>query len=269
MRVQKFDPTLDEGGIYVVLCAWIALLEFFLRDEAARPKGRIHQHHIEASSYQIDQGNALCSIARKESSAYTRTTDGGLGKAPQRFNDAGFGLVEEAVIVMPERSKAPCLGTSSMPGRKSVVWRCFTNCSRARRSSAAMPSSTRSKLLKKYGFVPDKLVTDDLRSYAAAAGHLGIAKRHERGQWRNNRAENSHQPTRRRERKMQEESGFSPKISLNPRSRLQHFQRPTPSHLRKNAPSLQGHGDADVARRRRCGMSLTCQQICYVLYLVM
>ena len=59
------------------------------------------------------------------------------------------------------------------------------------------------KLLKKYGFVPDKLVTDDLRSYAAAAGHLGIAKRYERGRWRNNRAENSHQPTRRRERKMQ------------------------------------------------------------------
>ena len=36
------------------------------------------------------------------------------------------------------------------------------------------------KLLKKYGFVQDKLVTDDLRSYAAAASHLGIAKRHER-----------------------------------------------------------------------------------------
>ena len=59
------------------------------------------------------------------------------------------------------------------------------------------------KLLKKYGFVPDKLVTDNLRSYAAAAGDLGIASRHERGRWRNNRAENSHQPTRRRERKMQ------------------------------------------------------------------
>jgi putative transposase len=59
------------------------------------------------------------------------------------------------------------------------------------------------KLLKKYGFVPDKLVTDDLRSYGAAAGHLGISNRHERGRWRNNRAENSHQPTRRRERKMQ------------------------------------------------------------------
>jgi putative transposase len=59
------------------------------------------------------------------------------------------------------------------------------------------------KLLKKYGFVPDKLVTDDLRSYGAAASELGLAKRHERGRWRNNRAENSHQPTRRREHKMQ------------------------------------------------------------------
>jgi transposase-like protein len=59
------------------------------------------------------------------------------------------------------------------------------------------------KLLKKYGFVPDKLVTDDLRSYGAAASELGLAKRHERGRWRNNRAENSYQPTRRRERKMQ------------------------------------------------------------------
>ncbi len=37
------------------------------------------------------------------------------------------------------------------------------------------------KLLKKYGFVPDKLVTDDLRSYGAAASDLGIAKRQERG----------------------------------------------------------------------------------------
>jgi len=59
------------------------------------------------------------------------------------------------------------------------------------------------KLLKKYGFVPDKLVTDDLRSYRAAAQDLGISYRHERGRWHNNRAENSHQSTRRRERKMQ------------------------------------------------------------------
>ena len=59
------------------------------------------------------------------------------------------------------------------------------------------------KLLKKYGFLPENLVTDDLRSYHAAARDLGIEHRHRTGRWRNNRAENSHQPTRRRERKMQ------------------------------------------------------------------
>jgi transposase-like protein len=59
------------------------------------------------------------------------------------------------------------------------------------------------KLPKRYGFVPDTLVTGDLRSYGAAACHLGIARRHERGLRRDTRAENSHQPTRRREKKMQ------------------------------------------------------------------
>jgi putative transposase len=59
------------------------------------------------------------------------------------------------------------------------------------------------KLLKKYAFVPERLVTDDLRSSRAAARDLGLEHLHERGRWKNNRAENSHQPTRRRERKMQ------------------------------------------------------------------
>ena len=35
------------------------------------------------------------------------------------------------------------------------------------------------KLLKKYGFVSDRLITDDLRSYGAAARDLGIEKHHE------------------------------------------------------------------------------------------
>ena len=59
------------------------------------------------------------------------------------------------------------------------------------------------KLLKKYAFAPERLVTDDLRSCGAAARDLGIEHLRERGRWKNNRAENSHQPTRRRERKMQ------------------------------------------------------------------
>src|ERR671929_724880 len=59
------------------------------------------------------------------------------------------------------------------------------------------------KLLKKQGFAPAVVVTDKLRSYGAAFREMGLAARHEQGQRMNNRAENSHQPTRRRERKMQ------------------------------------------------------------------
>ena len=59
------------------------------------------------------------------------------------------------------------------------------------------------KLLRKYAFVSERMITDDLRSCGAAAPELGIEDRHERGRWKNNRADNSHQPTRRRERKMQ------------------------------------------------------------------
>jgi transposase-like protein len=59
------------------------------------------------------------------------------------------------------------------------------------------------KLMKKQGFVPDVLVTDRLRSYGAAKAELKLTARREQGRRRNNRAENSHQPVRRHERKMQ------------------------------------------------------------------
>ena len=59
------------------------------------------------------------------------------------------------------------------------------------------------KLLRKTGVAPELLVTDKLRSYAAAFREIGMTARHEQGLRQNNRAENSHQPVRRRERKMQ------------------------------------------------------------------
>ena len=59
------------------------------------------------------------------------------------------------------------------------------------------------KLLRKQGFAPKIVVTDKLRSYGAAFRQLGVACRHEQGLRKNNRAENSHQAVRRRERKMQ------------------------------------------------------------------
>jgi putative transposase len=58
------------------------------------------------------------------------------------------------------------------------------------------------KLLKRYG-PPRLIVTDKLRSYGAALRAIGSAERHSTGRWLNNRAENSHQPFRRRERAMQ------------------------------------------------------------------
>jgi putative transposase len=59
------------------------------------------------------------------------------------------------------------------------------------------------KLLRRQGFVPKVIVTDKLRSYGAALREIGFSGLHEQGLRANNRAENSHQPLRRRERKMQ------------------------------------------------------------------
>jgi putative transposase len=57
------------------------------------------------------------------------------------------------------------------------------------------------KLMKRHGR-PVKIVTDGLRSYGAALKELGAEDRQVTGRWENNRAENSHQPFRRRERAM-------------------------------------------------------------------
>ena len=59
------------------------------------------------------------------------------------------------------------------------------------------------RLFKRQGFVPKWIVTYKLRPYSSALSQLGLAQHHERGKDMNNRAENSHQPVRRRERKMQ------------------------------------------------------------------
>src|SRR3981189_3374514 len=59
------------------------------------------------------------------------------------------------------------------------------------------------KLLRKQGFVPKLLTTDKLGSYGSAFRHLRLTCPHQQGLRQNNRAENSHQAVRRRERKMQ------------------------------------------------------------------
>lgn len=59
------------------------------------------------------------------------------------------------------------------------------------------------KLLKNQGVRPTKIVTDRLGSYGAALKLLGLRDLHDVGDRKNNRAECSHVPIRRRERKSQ------------------------------------------------------------------
>jgi putative transposase len=108
------------------------------------------------------------------------------------------------------------------------------------------------KLLKRYAFVPERLVTDDLRSYGAATRALGIEHLHERRRWRNNRAENSHQPTRRRERKMQRfKSARSAQKFLSAHAAVYNI-----FNVQRHLISAQSHratrrGDDHLARGRR------------------
>ena len=59
------------------------------------------------------------------------------------------------------------------------------------------------KPLEKQGFAPAVVTTDGLRSYGAAFAEMGLSARHGQGLRKINRAEVSHQPVRRRERKVQ------------------------------------------------------------------
>ncbi|WP_202469305.1 IS6 family transposase [Streptomyces sp. SID2888] len=70
-----------------------------------------------------------------------------------------------------------------------------------RRNKAAARRFFR-RLLKGIGAVPRVVVTDKLRSYSAAHREIMPSVEHRQSKYLNNRAENSHQPTRQRERAM-------------------------------------------------------------------
>jgi putative transposase len=59
------------------------------------------------------------------------------------------------------------------------------------------------KLLKGLTYVPRVIITDKLASYGAAKREILPSVEHRQHRYLNNRAENSHQPTRQRERRMQ------------------------------------------------------------------
>ena len=154
----------------------------------------------------------------------------------------------------------------SINGRQLYIWRAVDSegeildiLVQPRRDRKAALKLMRN-LLKKHGVTPDSIVTDKLGSYRSALRELGFARRHDTGRWKNNRAENSHQPLRQSERRMKRFK--SPRVgaalSLNPRRRLQCVQRPTTSDLPPNPALISRSGYADVApcdRRsvNRCG----------------
>jgi putative transposase len=93
-------------------------------------------------------------------------------------------------------------------GRKHWLWRAVDQDGlvldvlvQSRRDKRAAKRLLR-KLLKKQGRPPRVMVTDKLASYPAAKRELMPGVEHRRHKGLNNRAENSHQPTRRRERQM-------------------------------------------------------------------
>jgi putative transposase len=59
------------------------------------------------------------------------------------------------------------------------------------------------KLLTRLTYVPQVIITDKLKSYDAAKRDIPPGVEHRQPRYLNNRAENSHQPTRQRERRMQ------------------------------------------------------------------
>src|SRR5213082_3642431 len=94
-------------------------------------------------------------------------------------------------------------------GKRMYLWRAVDHAGEVldmlvqRRRDTRAALRLMRKLLRKQGFAPKLLVTDKLRSYGSAFRRLRLSCPHEQGLRSNNRAENSHQPVRRRERKMQ------------------------------------------------------------------
>ena len=105
------------------------------------------------------------------------------------------------------------------------------------------------KLLKKQGYIPDEIVTDKLGSYSAAFRELGLAHLHVTGGRLNNRAEVSHQPTRRRERRMGrfKSPGSMQRFLSTHDAIYKPFQFARPSCLPQNSPSNPRQGVCRMA----------------------
>ena len=85
------------------------------------------------------------------------------------------------------------------------------------------------KLLRATGHQPRVIVTDKLRSYGAAKRKVMPGVAHRQHRYLNNRAENSHQPTRERERRMRRFKSARARPELCRSARNHRFAFPTPT----------------------------------------
>jgi putative transposase len=111
------------------------------------------------------------------------------------------------------------------------------------------------RIMKKFGR-PHRIVTDRLRAYSAAMKEVGNADRQEVGGRLNNRAENSHQPFRRRARAMLRFRSVNTlqKFQLNSRPGPQPFQSGAPSH---HSECLQAEALGRIGGvARPCGLNV-------------
>ena len=96
------------------------------------------------------------------------------------------------------------------------------------------------KLLKGLTYVPRVIVTDKLKSYGAAKREILPGVEHRQHRYLNNRAENSHQPTRQRERRMHrfKSPGQAQRFLAAYGPTAQHF-RPAEIGPQQSAPALR------------------------------
>jgi putative transposase len=140
----------------------------------------------------------------------------------------------------------------SIDGKKHWLWRAVDQDGfvldvlvQSRRNAKAAKRLMR-KLLKGQGHAPRVMITDKLRSYGGAKRDIMPGVEHRSHKGLNNRAENSHQPTRRRERIMK---GFKSARHLqrfvsihDPVANLFHIPRhniPSDHHRELRAAAMQ------------------------------
>ena len=100
------------------------------------------------------------------------------------------------------------------------------------------------RLLKGLQYAPRVIVTDRLKSYATAKRKILPGVEHRQSRYLNNRAENSHQPTRHRERQMQRfQSVRHAHRFLSAHGRIRQHCRPPPRH-RMPAAAYRAHRPA-------------------------